>query len=220
MRLLLIRHAETPANVAGALSTSPPGPGITELGRSQASALAETLADVPLDGLYVSTLQRTAITAEPLARAHGLDAVVIDGVHEIEAGDFEDSTDPQAFRDYIAPIRRWGEGDLSATIPGAHDGHHFLARFDGAIAAIAERHGLDSTVGVVSHAGAIRVWLGGRASNLGPDFAGAHHLDNTGVVDLDGSPTSGWRVVAWQGEPLGGEALEDDAARDPMGGTL
>lgn len=220
MRLLLIRHGETPANVAGALASAAPGPGLTDLGLEQAEALATSLADERLDGLYVSTLRRTALTAAPLARAQDLEAHVIDGIHEIEAGVYEGSTDPDAMRAYLAPIRLWQQGDLSAKVPGGFDGNHFLARFDGAVAAVAERHGDDSTVALVSHAGAIRVWLGGRTSELGSDFNAAHRLENTGVVVVTGSPSAGWRVVSWQGEPIGGPDVTDPAARDPLGGPV
>lgn len=216
VRLLLIRHGQTPANVEGALSSAAPGPGLTDLGHQQAEALAASLAHERLDGLYVSTLRRTALTAAPLARAQDLDVQVIEGIHEIEAGIYEGQTGPEAMRDYLAPIRRWGEGDLAATIPGAHDGHHFLRRFDGAVATVAERHGDDSTVALVSHAGSIRVWLGGRADDLGPAFTGSHTLDNTGVIVVTGTPRAGWRVETWQGEPIGGPALGDPAARDPL----
>ncbi|KTR37372.1 histidine phosphatase, partial [Curtobacterium oceanosedimentum] len=39
MRLLLIRHGQTPANVSGVLDAEVPGPGLTELGQQQADAL-------------------------------------------------------------------------------------------------------------------------------------------------------------------------------------
>ena len=35
MRLLLIRHGETPGNVLGQLDTAHPGPGLTDLGERQ-----------------------------------------------------------------------------------------------------------------------------------------------------------------------------------------
>jgi broad specificity phosphatase PhoE len=220
VRLLLIRHGQTPANVTGALSTAAPGPGLTDLGHEQAEALAQTLAHERLDGLYVSTLRRTALTAEPLARATGLRPEVLVGVHEIEAGDFEDATDRESFQAYLAPIVAWGKGDLRATIPGAHDGVHFIERFDGAVATLAARHGDDSTVAVVSHAGAIRVWLGGRTDNLDPEFTSTHSLDNTGVIVVSGTPGTGWRVETWQGDPVGGDKLQDRRAPDPLGHVL
>lgn len=63
MRLILIRHGQTPSNVAFLLDTAVPGPGLTDLGEKQAAALPQTLADVDIDLLYVSTLTRTQLTA-------------------------------------------------------------------------------------------------------------------------------------------------------------
>ena len=39
MRLLLVRHGQTPSNVAGLLDTALPGPGLTALGTRQAAAI-------------------------------------------------------------------------------------------------------------------------------------------------------------------------------------
>ncbi|WP_345376556.1 histidine phosphatase family protein [Frondihabitans cladoniiphilus] len=225
MRILLVRHAQTTANAGGELSTVAPGPSLTALGREQADALASVFVDEhlqgrPLDGVYVSTLVRTTQTIEPLARLLDLPIVQLDGTHEIEAGDFEGSTDSESMAAYLAPIRRWAQGDLGATIPGAYDGTHFLARFDGSLAQVHATHGDDAVVVVVSHAGAMRVWLGGRTENLDPAFSAAHRLENTGVVELDGSPSDGWRVVRWQGEPIGGDALAEAVDSDPLGETV
>ena len=83
MRLLLIRHGQTPANVRGLLATARPGPGLTKLGRRQAGSLAESmLADAvageQIAAIYVSPLTRTAQTAAPLAASLGLDPHVLD----------------------------------------------------------------------------------------------------------------------------------------------
>ncbi|MCU1528126.1 MAG: histidine phosphatase [Frondihabitans sp.] len=220
VRLLLIRHGQTSANVSGALSSAAPGPDLTDLGREQADALAQTLGGEQIDGLYASTLARAQQTAAPLGRALGLPIGILEGVHEIEAGDYEDRTDPESLKAYLAPIMKWGAGDLTATIPGAYDGVHFGRRFDASVAHVAEQHGDDSTVAIVSHAGAIRVWLGGRTTNLDPAFTSSHTLHNTGVIVVSGTPRAGWKVDTWESEPIGGEILEDRRAPDPLGGVL
>lgn len=65
MRLLLVRHGQTPSNVEFLLDTAVPGPGLTALGERQAAALPEALADEDIEALYVSTLVRTQLTAAP-----------------------------------------------------------------------------------------------------------------------------------------------------------
>ena len=221
MRLLLIRHGQTPANVIGELDTSVPGPSLTELGRAQAAAIPDALATERIDGIYASRLVRTQQTAAPLARVRGeMHRVLLPGIHEIEAGDLEGLSDKESIRIYLKTVWAWGSGDLDVRMPGAGDGHDFYRRFDADIATVAAEHDAVHTVAVFSHGAAIRVWAAARASNLDPEFPGLKQLDNTAVVALEGSPPTGWIVTHWAGEPLGGAALEDPAARDVTGEGL
>ncbi|HWH27097.1 MAG TPA: histidine phosphatase family protein [Pseudolysinimonas sp.] len=217
MRLLLIRHGQTPANVRGELETARPGPPLTKLGEEQAAAIPTALAHETIDAIYVSPLSRTHLTAAPLARALNLEPMVIEGIEEIEAGELEGRADKEAVWAYLETVFGWLSGDLDRAMPGGPDGARFFERFDGALRSIAERHPEDATVAVVSHGGAIRVWTGARGKNLGEDFTSRTILDNTGVVVLIGSPDDGWIVETWGGEPVGGEALHDDRAKDPTG---
>ncbi len=89
MRLILVRHGQTPANVDGILESTVPGPGLTALGHEQAEALVEALADEKIDAIFVSSMIRTHLTAAPLVAARGLEPAVRDGLREIAAGDVE-----------------------------------------------------------------------------------------------------------------------------------
>ena len=213
MRLLLIRHGQTPANVRGELDTGRPGPSLTALGRAQAASVPAALADEPIDAVFASTLVRTQQTATPLATARGLEIGILDGVHEIEAGEMEMATDHASYKSYLETCVAWGSGDRARIMPGATDGAAFFARFDDSIA----RLGGMQTVAVFSHAAAMRVWVAGTARNIEPIWVTRQELDNTGLVVLDGSPADGWDLVEWRGDPLGGEVLEDDSATDPTG---
>ena len=218
MRLLLIRHGQTPANVLGELDTAVPGPGLTELGQQQAAAVPVALAGERITSIYVSRLVRTQHTAAPLARVRGeLDLVVLPGIHEIEAGDLEGRSDEAAVRTYMETVWAWGSGELDVRMPGAGDGHDFYGRFDSDLAHIAAEHEQDATVAVFSHGAAIRVWTAGRARNIEPEFAGRKHLDNTGIVILVGSPRDGWNMESFAGQPVGGRGLEDPTAHDVTG---
>ncbi|WP_191282377.1 histidine phosphatase family protein [Pseudolysinimonas yzui] len=220
MRILFVRHGQTPANVRGILDTAAPGPGLTELGTRQAHAVVEALGHESIAAIYVSKLLRTHETAAPLAAALGLTPVELDGTHEIEAGDVEGRSDHDAVRTYMTTVFAWGSGDPSPVMPGGPDGHAFFARFDGAIAQVAAEHPVDATVVVVSHGAAIRVWTGARVRNLGDGFTADNHLDNTGIVVVDGSPEAGWTALSWGGVPVGGAQLADPTADDPTGDAL
>ena len=218
MRILFIRHGQTPANVLGQLDTAHPGPGLTPLGHRQAEAIPAALSSEAIDGIFVSTLVRTQLTAAPLSRERTLDRAVIDGIHEIEASDLEGLSSHAAAMEYMDTVFAWATGDLDRPMPGGPNGHDFFGRFDAAIEAIGAEH--DGTVAVVSHGAAIRTWTGARASNVDVDYAAAHALSNTGVVIVRGSTTHGWVVEEWDGEPIGGAELRDDSADDPTGDAL
>jgi broad specificity phosphatase PhoE len=218
MRLLLIRHGQTPANVLGQLDTAQPGPGLTELGLRQAAEIPDALGGASVDALFASTLVRTQLTAAPLGAARGLEVEVRTGLHEIEAGDLESHSDRDSVRTYLETVFAWGSGNLDVVMPGGSDGHEFFGRYNADLEAIAGS-GAD-TAAVVSHGAAIRVWVAANATNVPPLFAAENPLDNTGIVVVEGSFEQGWTLTRWADQPVGGAELADVTAEDPTGETL
>lgn len=197
MRLLLIRHGQTPGNVLGQLDTAHPGPGLTEVGHTQAQKLTTTLANENVGSLYASTLVRTQLTAAPTAAARNLEVEVRQGLHEISAGELELRNDRESILRYRETIFSWGLGDLDAVMPGGADGHEFFGRFDADIEAIASS-GVE-VAAAFSHGAAIRVWTSSRARNIERSFGAENDLDNTGIVVFDGSLKEGWTLTEWAG---------------------
>lgn len=215
MRLLLIRHGQTPANVNGVLDAEVPGPGLTELGQQQAAALPEALAGRGIEKLFVSSMIRTHVTAAPLAASLGIDPVVLPGLREIEAGDLQGARDETSVQRYLAACYAWASGEREARMPGAETGEDFFDRYDDAIRQI-EDTGV-AVAAAFSHGAAIRIWSAVTAQNTPNDLGASRHLENTGVVELEGSTADGWRLVDWAGEPMGGDDLIDRTAQDPTG---
>jgi probable phosphoglycerate mutase len=198
-RLVLVRHGQTAANVVHALDTRPPGAPLTELGHAQAAALAERLATDPVVGgrisaVHASTATRAQQTAAPLAAALGLEVQVVDGVHEIFAGDLENRSDREARERFEEVYAAWGRGDLDARLPGGESAHELRERFCRGVAGIMAS--ATGPVVLVSHGAAIRL---GAAALLG-DTAETAYLGNTGVVVLtrDGD---GWELEHWDPAP-------------------
>ena len=216
MRLLLIRHGQTPNNVLGALDTARPGAALTRLGHAQAAAIPRVLADEDVRAVYASPLTRTQLTGSPLAKARGAEIEVTEGIEEIVAGDYEMRTDMPSVMEYLKAGWSWATGDLSHAVPGGENGHEFFERFDAAVAKMADAHG-DETVAAVSHGAAIRVWSAARAVNVDPAEAIEWPMHNTGLSMLEGDPERGWTLTRWHGDPLGGTALEDELAHDVTG---
>ena len=219
MRLLLLRHGQTHGNTAGALDTAVPGLDLTDLGRRQAEAAARALAQDGVDQIFVSTLTRTRQTAEPLAVELGLDIRELDGLREISAGDFEMGEDHDSIAGYIGTVADWIERRYDTRMPGGETGHEFLARYD---AAVAEIHRCVSEAGhkralLVSHGAAIRTWVSARVPEVEAHAKATDPLHNTACIELNGDPETGWEILAWHSDPVGGAFLDDVSAPDPTG---
>lgn len=204
MRLILIRHGETTANVALLLDTATPGADLTETGHAQAAALTDTLEGTAIDAVYASTLVRTQQTAAPLAAARGLTVQVRAGLREISAGDLEMAGDPESVQRYLDTSLAWAAGDLAPMLPGGETGAATLTRFDAVVEEAAATGA--QAVAFFSHGTIIRAWATAR-SDFPAERAARSRLANTDVVELDGSPDCGWRVQTWAGVPVSGTSL-------------
>lgn len=219
MRLLLIRHGQTPHNVTGALDTAFPGAGLTDLGQAQADAIPAALAEEDVSALYASPLVRTQFTGSPLAVERRLDVLVRDGLEEISAGAFEMRSDAEAHEAYLGGLSAWLRRDLDHAIPGGATGRDFLDRYDAAVRGIADLHGRGDTVAVFSHGAAIRAYAA-HAARLDADDVESRWVNNTGMVLLEGHPSEGWELVRWNGSPLGGVHLASVRAHDVTGEAI
>lgn len=188
-----MRHGQTNSNVNFLLDTAEPGAELDASGLEQAARLVERLSQHEIEAVYASTLVRTQQTARPLAEHRGLELQVLPGLREIPAGEYEMS--PQ-YEPYGSALMAWGAGDLEARVPGGENAHEFFARYDAAIAEIAQTG--RQVVMVVSHGAALRVWASRRIDGFNDAVRDAH-LDNTSVIVADGSPEEGWKLAGLDG---------------------
>lgn len=192
MKLALIRHGQTPANITASLDTRLPGLPLTELGLSQAENLKERFVREvagQLDALTVSAMKRTQQTAEPLCELFGVIPVVTAQIREVSAGDLEMSCDPVAIRVYVEACAAWMLGDFSHRMPGAEDGYEFLGRVIPEIQAVMERAysvAADQGIGaLVAHGGLIRVISAYLSEDIRQGIPLTRFMSNTGIVVFD-----------------------------------
>lgn len=88
MKLWLVRHGETEANVAGLYSGHAPTP-LTDKGQMQARRLGEMLNQVPFDRVLCSELERTQQTAHLLLGARQIPLAAHPLLNEMFFGDWE-----------------------------------------------------------------------------------------------------------------------------------
>jgi probable phosphoglycerate mutase len=201
MRLILVRHAQSTANVNLVMDSLPPGPPLSERGQAQAREVAEALAAVPVEAVYASTARRAEATAEAIAGAHGLRPRVVDGVQEVFLGDLEGRRDAESLAAFAQVWECWAAGDEDRPMPGGESATDVLARYGTAIAGIAGAHPGAASAVLVSHGAAARLAASHLAGNVTLE-AGRHApLPNTGRIVLrgEGSAASGWVCEEWAG---------------------
>jgi probable phosphoglycerate mutase len=204
LRLILVRHGQTEANISMSIDSLPPGGPLTEAGRGQAEELAAGLAVEPVTAVYASTAIRAQQTAEPVARRHGLAVEVVEGLQEVFVGDLEGRTDHDSLRVFVDVFGTWARGDLTRPMPGGETGQQAVDRFTKALAGLVVRHRHDVVV-LVSHGAMLRLVAPLLADNLETLAGELSLLANTAriVLEEDSSTRGGWHCVEWAGVRLG-----------------
>lgn len=225
-RLILVRHGQSHGNVERRLDTRPPGADLTELGREQARAFAQSQPRPP--GLLLhSPARRARQTALEIAAEWSVAPGCVEGIHEVQAGDLENRNDDEAIAEFNAVYQRWHEGDLQAAMPGGESGRDVLDRYlpvldDLRLRYLDDRDFHDDIV-IVSHGAAIRLAAAALA-DVHSSFVLEHHLANTEAVAL--APIAGgrWSCLRWGARtpPFHPEAdvhpvVDALEAADPMG---
>jgi broad specificity phosphatase PhoE len=200
LRLLLVRHGQTSANLARALDSKPPGAPLTDEGHAQAAAIAARLSTSPIVAVYASTAIRAQETATHIASPHDVPVQVIEGVEEVFVGDLEGLTGEEPLRQFISVYDRWTKDDLDARMPGGESGAEIKARYLGAVAKIRADHA-DGLIVIVSHGGSIRLAAEWLADNVTGQLANLGILPNTGHVLLEADGDT-WHCLEWTGLEL------------------
>ncbi|WP_280491004.1 histidine phosphatase family protein [Nocardia asiatica] len=219
-RLILVRHGETEGNVAKLLDTRIPGLPLTERGAAQAKTFGEGLLRPP-KVLFSSAALRARQTASYIEAATGVAAMVLDGLHEVQAGDLEGQHGEEAHRTFQRIYRAWHEGDLMRRVPGGESAQDVLDRYLPVLAELRntyltpddDSHG---DVMVVSHGAAMRL-VGRTLADVRPPFTTNNHLDNTETIELVPMPDGGWECIRWGRftPPFGYDVAP--TSDDPMG---
>jgi probable phosphoglycerate mutase len=149
MELILIRHG-LPQHVE-TRDGSPADPPLSEIGHAQAGQMATWLQNEAIDVLFSSPMARAHQTAEPLARAQGLDIELRDGVAE-----FDQHSDAYVPVEKLKQIdyERWKrlmQGDLDVDMGAFADA--VIQTLEEIVTAHKGRR-----VAVTCHGGVINVW--------------------------------------------------------------
>ena len=178
MTLLLIRHGETPLNVARVLQ--PADTPLSARGVEQAQALARRLAGMQVAAIVTSDLPRARHTAELIAAASGVPIEISELLRERSFGDWRGlayDTLP------VNPLL------MTAAPPGGESAAVFEARVAQAFALVVRRASriTSGALVVVSHGLVLRAMLGAHIG-LPDGIAVPAHMGNTCVNVVDARP--------------------------------
>jgi 2,3-bisphosphoglycerate-dependent phosphoglycerate mutase len=155
--LLLIRHGESQPALPEQpfpLTDGRADPELAPEGVEQAQRVASRLAGQHIDAIYVTSLRRTAQTAEPLARRLGLLPKVERQLREVGLGEWEGGLYRRRMAENGPLVQRMLADERWDVIPGAEPAQEFADRVRGAIERLAAGHP-GQRLAVFTHGGVI-----------------------------------------------------------------
>jgi len=192
MRLIFVRHGETPWNVTLQYQGQGNVP-LNERGQEQARRAAERLRRFEVAALYSSDIVRAWQTAEIVGAALGRTPVAMPELREIDVGQWEGHTPEELYRrfpDHMAEYKR----DPARTVRiGGESYAQLQARALVALNNLQETHQQGETIVAVSHGGTIRALL---CHVIGLDLGlfGRMWLDNGSLTEFR-LGRNGWRLM-------------------------
>lgn len=203
MRLILIRHPETMANVNKLIYGRTESEYSTR-GAASIAWVVEQLRSVSIDEMYASPLQRTKYLAEAIAAAHGFQNIQPEErVMEMHFGIFENMSNSQAKEEYPQEYKNLMSKYSSYQIPGGESFQRVKERVTDFLQELRENEVEDErvnvqeqreadsprsrngkTIVVITHSMAIR---GALSYLLGISLEDIWHikLNPASIVDLD-----------------------------------
>jgi len=189
-RLLLIRHGETGSSRERRYAGSRDIP-LTELGRRQCEAVAQALAPSAIAAVYASPLERARVSAEIVARPHGLPVRLEPAFREMGFGAWEGLTGDEAVARFPEAVAAWRTTPHLATPPGGEPLAEVARRVAAARDELLDVH-KGETVVLVAHAIVIRLVVLA-ALGLGPDRIRSVDASPAGITEIEYQ--DGWATV-------------------------
>ncbi len=157
MRLWLVRHGETEANVAGLYSGHAPTP-LTERGIAQAQTLGTLLRNVPVDNVLCSELERARHTTQLILGEREVPVRNMPELNEMFFGDWEMRHHRDLAREDAENYAVWCNDWQNATPTNGEGFQEFSQRVERFIAQLADYKASQNLL-VVSHQGVLSVLI-------------------------------------------------------------
>lgn len=158
-QLYFIRHGEVEEKYHKVFGGSRIDMGLSPLGLRHGEAVAAWLKNTHLDAIYASPMLRVQQTLAPLATERNLQPVILDGLREVDFGDWTGHRWDEVQSIFGVSAFDWLEIMEASGIPNAESILTFTPRVEEALLKIIQGHP-HQRVAVFCHGGIIRVLLG------------------------------------------------------------
>ena len=184
--LYLVRHGATPANEQRPYVLQGRGidTSLSNTGQQQAAAVAEFLADRPLDAVISSPMKRARETADAIAQPHQITASVLDNISECDVGRWEGRDWDSIMQDDAEAYSRFIDDPGIHGYPDGESYQDVLDRVGTPIDNLLATH-RGQTVALVAHNIVNRVYLA-RLMDWPISRAREIRQDNTGINVIRG----------------------------------
>ncbi|KAA8783807.1 broad specificity phosphatase PhoE [Paenibacillus sp. 4624] len=185
-KVYFMRHGETEDNVISRLSTKPPGPSLTSLGRKQAEDLRVQIVDKDISLIYSSPLTRAIETAEIMNQNYNVNIIQDHRISELLVGDNEGRNDQAVFDELDTVWKEWSlKNNLGMLAgPNGETAEQVLSRCRSFIEDLIAKDDSESVL-VVAHSGVLQLLLGHLCTNLEPIFCYDNWLRNCQLVETE-----------------------------------
>ena len=155
--IILVRHGQTAWNKEERFRGRADLP-LDDFGIRQAEAAANKLANCGAKAIYSSPLQRTIMTAEPIAARLGLSIQPSDDLIDIDYGAWQGLSTEEALEQNANLYNQWIETPQDASFPGGEGLRDVRDRVESIIDKVLTEHA-DQTIILVSHVVVCRVFI-------------------------------------------------------------
>jgi broad specificity phosphatase PhoE len=205
-RFILVRHGQTAWNKEQRFRGRKDVP-LSEQGLKEAELVADALAADNVAMIYVSPLSRAVQTLTPLAARRGLPVTPLDGVIDMNFGDWEGLAIEEARQKYPDLFKLWTDAPEKITFPNGESLSEVQARAMRSVSRLAVEHP-DSVIAVCTHRVVCKLIMLGLLG-VKPDKFWAVRQDTACLNRFDYVPP---RAII--------HSLNDTAHLQALGGTL
>jgi len=148
-RIYLVRHGETEWNKEKVFRGGIDIP-LSERGRKEALALAEFLAKERIQFIYCSPLKRAKETSKPLAEKTGIKTEILEGLIDMNFGEWEGKSISDVEKDYPELFKLWVSQPEKVVFPKGETLSQVRDRAMSALKRVVKNHS-EGTGVVISH---------------------------------------------------------------------